>query len=786
MDTNITTRGAYGLTLEKLGYILVALTVFLLPFFFVPSRFYAVENSKMILLSVGVIGSFFVFLLNTIKRGEFEFPGMKLMWAVLAIPLVFFISALGSSDRATSFFGADVGSFSFITLCFLLFFLVAVTLKTKAQIYYTYLAFGLGFLVVLLISLVKFFLGGDSLTLGALSGSSGNPIGMWTDLAVFFAVGTVVNVIALELAHVRKGTKAVLYVVLLLSLFVLSALNFNIVWLLLLIFSLVFFVYVVSTSSRVEGGTGERRISYPALLVAIVAVIFFWNPVIGGGKIGDVMSAKYGMSSTSVRPSFDATTSVMKSTLKTDALLGSGPSTFNTEWQKHKPERINQSDYWNSFFPAGYGLLPTFVVTTGLIGAILWIAFLVLYVRLGIRALFVGSGETLSRFFLVSSFLSSLFLWVMSIVFVPRFTIFALTFVFSGIFVAVAISQGVVSRRSISFGHNAKLSFLAVLLLIALLVGNVGFVYSSLKSSLSNVALARASEKLRGGEFDLAAAELSRAINMSKEGIYYRALAEVYIQKINSIVNSTMPDSEKAQAFQETLRASIAAAQKGTEVDPSNYENWIALGQIYESLIAPPLSVEGAYENAKKAYESALLRNPHSPEVLLLLARLEVVNGNNLGAREFIEKSLVEKNNFAEAYFLLTQIELQENNLKQAIKSAETLAVLSPNNPGIFFQLGLLKYNDADYRGAAQALSEAVRIVPEYANAKYFLGLSLSKLGLQDLAIKEFEDLKKTNPDNNEIDLILTNMLSGADPFKGFPPGSKSPQTREELPVKQQ
>jgi tetratricopeptide (TPR) repeat protein len=487
-----------------------------------------------------------------------------------------------------------------------------------------------------------------------------------------------------------------------------------------------------------------------------------------------------------VRPSLDATWSVMKSTLKTDVLLGSGPATFNTEWQKHKPEGINLSQFWNTSFPAGYGLLPTFVVTTGLLGAVAWILFLVLYVRLGIRALFVGAEDRLSQFFLVSSFFASIFLWVMSIVFVPRVTVFALAFLFSGIFVAVAMSEGVVGRSSVSFGHNAKLSFMAVLILIALLVGNVGFVYASVRNSLSNVSLARANELLQHGEIDSSAEELTKAINMSDEGLHYRALAEVYIQKISSIVNnSSIPDTERAQAFQDTLRASIAAAQRATEVDPSNYENWIVLGQIYESLIPAPLSVQGAYENAKKAYEEGLKRNPHSPEVLLFLARLEITNGNNQGARQFIEKSLAEKNNYAEAYFILTQMELGQNNLKQAVKSAETLAILSPNNPGVFFQLGLLKYNDGDFRGAAEALSEAVRIVPEYANAKYFLGLSLSKLGMKDLAIKEFRDLKKTNPDNQEVTLILANLEAGADPFKGFPPGSNSPQTREELPLRQ-
>ena len=55
--------------------------------------------------------------------------------------------------------------------------------------------------------------------------------------------------------------------------------------------------------------------------------------------------------------------------------------------------------------------------------------------------------------------------------------------------------------------------------------------------------------------------------------------------------------------------------------------------------------------------------------------------------------------------------------------------MLAPQNVGILFQLGFLKYLNKDYSGSIDALARATTIQPNYSNAKYFLGLSYSKVG---------------------------------------------------------
>jgi len=261
---------------------------------------------------------------------------------------------------------------------------------------------------------------------------------------------------------------------------------------------------------------------------------------------------------------------------------------------------------------------------------------------------------------------------------------------------------------------------------------------------------------------DNAESKMLSATRLGGYDIYYRGLSELSLIRVDSILArpDATPESIR-DVFQLYIGKSIDSARKATEISPQNYQNWVSLARVYAALVPPPFAIPGAYENALKTYEEALGVNPHSPSILLLLARLEVSNNNLKNAREFVNKSIAEKQNYAEAHFLLAQIEVSEGNVEKAIPSLETTVILSPNNPGLYFQLGLLKYNVQDFSGAIGAFLEAIKIVPDYANAKYFLGLALYQLDEVDGAIAQFVDLEKTNPDNQEVKVILSNLKNG-------------------------
>ncbi len=211
--------------------------------------------------------------------------------------------------------------------------------------------------------------------------------------------------------------------------------------------------------------------------------------------------------------------------------------------------------------------------------------------------------------------------------------------------------------------------------------------------------------------------------------------------------------------------------------------NWISLGRVYEAVSIPQLNVQGAYESAGLAYQEALRRNPKNPAILMLFARL-AVNHNDLKAAEaYALQAIQAKSNYLDAYFLLSQIEVATENIQGAINSVTAASVIDPTNPAIFFQLGLLKYNIKDYTGAIKDLEKAVTMTPDYANAKYFLGLSYEVTKQHDKAILQFQDLAKTNPDSKEVKVILENLLAGKPIFTNAE--EKQPEKAKTLPVKE-
>lgn len=773
-----------GLFVDKLGRVIIITLGFLLPLFFIPSVAVPLESAKVILLTFGIGLAFLLFIISVIKRGYLELPKHKMLLGVLVIPIVFLLASFSGLSPQISLFGygLEAGTFGSVLLGFLLLLLVPIFLRSKEQITKSFIGFLIGFILLGLFSAVKFIFGANVLVFKVFSGASSNSLGAWTDLAVFFGLGAVLILMAIEMLSLKKLQKVILYLALILCLFILAVLNFSSVWVVLAVFALVFFVYNASL---------VHKLSYLSIALLFVSLLFFFNPSVAGNnsKLSDVVSRTFNVANAEVRPSLLTTFSVAKPVLTINPLLGSGPNTFGFDWLMYKPDGINSTNFWNTSFPYGFSLLTTFLVTNGIFGFLAWILFLIAFIWLGVKTLFAPGKDSLSKFLMSSSFLASLYLWIMVALYAPGIVVFSLAFFFTGLFVSVAISENQITRTNISFAHNLKLSFVAVLVLIALFVGSVTFSFVTLQKVVSGIYYQKALiAGNQNNDFDTTAANLNSAIGLASYDIYYRTLSDLSVIRMRQIANQTTGTVEERQKlFGQALSDSISHAQTATKINGLNYQNWVTLGTVYESLVPAPLSVQGAYTNAKATYEEALKRNPHSPEIYFFLARLEVANKDNPAARKYIDQSLALKNDYVDAYFLLTQIEIADNNLGQAIKAAEAVAILSPDNSGVFFQLGLLKYNNADYTGAVEALSRALVIIPEYANAKYFLGLSMYKLGQNDLAIKEFEDLVKTNPGNTETVAILNNLQNQKDPFyKLSPPVNSTPEKGKTPPITNQ
>lgn len=785
--------------LERLPRALVLLLAFLLPVFFIPSVSSPFAGGKALFLTLVTLGALALFLFARLKDGLFVVPRTLMTPTLGLIVVLFALSGALSGAASVSFFGGgfEVGTVLSVLIGALLVFLVPVFFREKEQIFGAYLAFLLAFFLLAFFHLLRLVFGPDLLSMGLFRDTTANVVGGWNDLGVFFGIGALLSLTTIEFLALGRLFRALVYLALLLSLFFLAVVNFPTIWTVLGLFSLVLLVYLISfrpahapvggeRSGAVPGAeaTHLRRIPIPSLSVLLISVVF----MLAGDTLGRGISSAFNISQFEARPSWQATFDVARQTLVTDPLLGAGPNRFVRSWLQFKPAGVNQTIFWNADFTNGVGLMPTFLATGGILGALAWAAFFLLFLYSGCKAVLSTLSNSFSQYLVTSSFLVALFLWVFSFLYVPSTTIFALAFLFTGLFLAALLSEGTVPLKTLSFIDDPRAGFVSVLVLILLLIGSVTLGYVALQRYVASVYFQRGALAANTtGALDKAEALVTKAATLAPTDRYYRFLTEITLARMNALLSQSAAaaSAESVRSgFQTLLGAALGTARQAVALNPEDYENLMELGRVYEAVV--PLRIDGAYESAKASYEQALTLNPYSPAILLTLARLEIAKGDNAKAREGIARALTEKNNYTEAIFLLSQLEAREGNIKAAIQSAEAASVIAPNDPTVFFQLGLLRFNDRDFRGAADALLRSVGLNPAYANAKYFLGLSYDRLGRAADAIHQFSDLKTTNPDNKEINLILRNLKAGRAPFaEATPPIDDKPEKRSKLPVKE-
>ncbi|OHA26780.1 MAG: hypothetical protein A3C06_01400 [Candidatus Taylorbacteria bacterium RIFCSPHIGHO2_02_FULL_46_13] len=794
--------------LENISYYILIATAFLLPIFFIPSAAFQFQFSKVVFISLAALVSFALWLIARLKDGRYLLPNNLVFLTSAMVLLVMLISSLFSPSVWVSFIGQgfEIGTWANTVVLFLVMFLFSALFRPKERVFYLYLALFASTVLIVLFHTLRFVFGAQFLQYGIFTDITANLIGKWNDLGIFFGLVTLLSFMSIELLQFNWLFKIVLWVLFVLSVISLAIINFPTLWYALAFFSLLYFVYMYAfkkdfTSASVQSTDASgallqparrvRRGSAIAVCMIMLSTVFLIDYYSSSRPIGTWVAGQFKISNLEVRPNWSSTYTVAKATLKQYSILGAGPNRFVNQWLLHKPEGINQSIFWNTDFSFGVGFLSTQLVADGILGFIVWVVFILSILFIGLKYLLMPVTDKLHRYLSVSSFFASLFLWTFFAFYIPSAVILTLTFLFTGVFIASLYNERLLKSKTISFIDDSRASFVSVLVLAALLIGVVALSYMFGQKFVASAYFQKAILALNTeGNVSKAEGYTLRAVSISDNDLYERFLAEISLNKLGILLTNMPqnPSPDQVRQFQTQLQSlmgdALTYARSAIDLDATNYQNWVSLGRIYEAVVPPPLAVQGAYEGAKSAYDRARSLNTQSPEMHLMAARLERAHSDRIKARLEIDAALAQKSNYTEAIFLLSQIQVDEGKLRDAIASVESVAVLAPNDPTVFFQLGLLKYNNKDYRGAVDALNRAVFLAPTYSNAKYFLGLSYNQLGKTKDALTQFNDIMVLNPDNTDVPTIIKNIQAGLDPFATIS-ASDRPDKRSTLPVEE-
>jgi len=779
-----------GFTFENISYGIFIALIFFTPLLLAPSGIIPFQLSKSVLSLSLIFLSLILYVLASIKKGSIAYPRHLVSAMAIAVVLTFVLSAFAGGAARLSFFGfaLESGTVIFILAMMVAILLVPTLFSSREKIFYGYLAFFLSFVVLVLVILLR-LVNPSLLTFGILAQKADNILGSWTDVGIISGAMVLLSLLTLEMVSLSKLFRIIIWSILVASLILLALVNQKLIWILVAVVASAVVVYrlgrelLMVHSGKPLGGLKEIRKKFtpPLILVYAFAIIF----LVAGSFLSSQIASSINLSYVTVQPSWYVTFDVAKSALKDNLLLGVGPNRFNFPWLLYRPDFINTTPYWNLNFDYGVGTIPTFMVTTGLLGMFAILGLMVAILSLIIRSLWKLSPDPFSRYLIVSSATVSIYFWVVLFYNAPGSATLTLAFLFFGLFLSSIAREGILNIATFSFSGKIRKARFAKIIGALSVVFFAALLFMVFEKTLAAATFRNGANLFSQGRRDDSRVLINQAIVLDPEDLYYRSLADIDLADIADLVNKgSNPSDQDRQKFQELILRLISNAEKAVAERPTNYENWLYLGNIYRSLTS--LGIEGAYEQSSGVFAKARELNPQSPLVPLLLARLEVTHGDLAKANDFIQQSLDKKPDYNEALFLISQIEVSLGNVDNAIAALQATINASNSDPMLNFQLGLLHYNKGDFVAAIKAFEQATAIVPDYANAKYFLGLSYETVGQHEKAISEFRDISILNPENSEVTQILENLRAGREPFSNLnPPITSSPEKREELPIEE-
>lgn len=741
---------------------------FAFPFFVLPYTVFPTALNKSYLVYFGILIIGIIYLIYALQSGKIRIP--KSLAGVFLLVFIASVAVAGllSKSPHVSFsgMGSEPGTLSAIGIFTLTLIFAFFVIDTEEKIFRTILALIGSFLVVVVFQIFQTIL---KIPLWSSLGNETtlNLFGSWNELGIFSGLVVLLSSVFLEFMP-KSRLKSILWVVLVLSIALTALVNFNLVWWTL---SGILIILLAYHYSQRKDSSNLFRVTFAVLLVSLIMLF--------SSKLMADISEQLEVRFIEVRPNLEFTLKTASGALSENTAFGYGPNAFSYAWAKYRPSEILSTPFWQARFNAGYGFIPTILVTTGLVGALSLLVFLGFFLYYGFKALVKSSPS--SAFLILATFGGALYMWVFAFIYSGGFALMFPMFMLTGLFFGIATQKGAMDEYEVSLFERSTAGFAGALLMLLLIVLGASWISILAQKYYASILYGEGTKLMSSGELDKAGDAFARAVKFDKRDLYLRTYTDLGILKLQRIINSSISDNEKRIQFQNVLGDTLSHAQEASGINPIDSLNWMNSGKVYEAVI--PFRIQGVVELAQSSYARAAQSAPTSPESYLASARVEILKNDLPKAKEFLEKAIDIKKDYAEAHFLTAQIEATRGNMTGAIKSAENTAFLAPNDVGVLFQLGLLYYQNGQTAEAQLVFERAISLIPSYSNARYFLGLIYAKQGNRDKALEQFRNIKELNPTNAEVKKIIANLTSGKDPlFEIAPP---APEKRPNVPVNQ-
>lgn len=747
-----------GQIILKIEQYIVGVLLLLIPVWFIPGLPASLGFDKVLVSTVLGLSVVILLGLSALRYRKIE---TVIPWPLAAfggLILVAFISGTVSGDVVDALRGSifEPQTASFLAVMGLLMISPLVLQKSKAMSMRALLFFGAGSTLVLLYSLSRIIFRADFLSLNSFRAVTLSPVGSFNDLAIFAGLSIIIALLTLLLLPLKKVHQWAMASLVIVALIIIAVVNFFSLWLLVGFFSLLLLVFILSRDTLLsETGDIKSPVS-PILIIATVIVcissIVF---VVAGDYFGSRINSVTGINYIEVRPSMGATLDIAKSVYKNDVLLGTGPNKFSDAWRLYKDREINETIFWNTDFSSGFGFVPTIFITMGILGGLAVLAFHSLYLLLGYRMLLKGSNsDDFWYYFGITTFLAAVFLWLMSYLYVTGPAILLLAALFTGLSFTAYGALVPESVKVVQLVSNRRRGFLLMVLVIILIIVSVSAVFTMTKQYVAQVAFTKArAEATTPTEFQKIMVD---AYKQYQDDTFLISIAQVRLLELKSMLTLEKPTEQDQEKFVATARQAVLEVEEAIKLDDGNPQAHATLADIFSVLAAA--GFQDAADRAVAKLVDARFRDPVNPIYSMAEALLAISLNDYAKAREKITDALELKHAYPEALFLLSQIDVKEGKIDDAVNTARQIITLEPNNPTRYYQLGVLLAANKDLPAAIKAYEAAIARDEKFANARYMLALTYLDSSRTEDALVQLRIVRELNKDNKQLNDLITQL----------------------------
>lgn len=755
---------------NNISFTIIASVCALLPIFFLPAAAGGFGMVKGFIFYIGVLLAVSFWLVAQFIEGSLKIPKSRAFLALGAWVILSLVSALTSTDVSVSLWGKGfvLDSFATTLMLSLLVFMIATFARDQRRLVKIFLVSFAGSVLTVFLQIILYVSQNVPFVAKNLShvANQGTLIGSWVDFTYFVTFTFILGLLMYEVLMPKGFFKKVSFAAIIVSLLCLVFLNFKAAWIIAAVASLLVFVYKSSVErsllARFPQIAGEEnneepseKQGFPLLsFVSLLVGLFFF---LSSSSIGSMISQSAGISFSNVRPSFVTTTSVMRQALYKDPLFGSGAGTYGDVWNLYHPVDINPTVFWNTPFETGFNYLQSVLTTNGILPTLALLFVIVFTLAHALTLFNYQFPDRFSRFIAFSSLIMTIAFTLLVVFGAPGLVLVVCGFMHIGLLFGVSSLVGKTKVSSIEYLKDPRLSFFAILSLVLATMTAFSAVYFTGSRFASIVFYNRA---LAATDIATAEKNINRAIQLSSSDEYWRARTSLYTNEFTKLANEENPDKTRLQAL---FTQAEQSAQQAVALNRRNANNWLILSQVYQ-LVSAGEGNEDALKNAQSAAQEAQQRNPNNPLYAINNARLALITKNTDGAMAEIEKAIVLKKDYLDAYILRGQIKQSQGNSSAIKDELLKYVAVAPFDEQGYVLLGNVYSQAKSYDLALEAIDRARTINPQNPN-NYLSFISVLELsGEKTKAIEALKRFKELFPTVTGVDDQIKRIEEGKAP----------------------